>query len=206
MSTLKSMKRIARVEDHDKTLEELSSLYVESGLFPSYLAMAFIKLQGIIKSATEQYESFDTDDVDSMALEKLNYCMQHFEDDKGATFTTYFYTIFSGALKTHFKSMVRDKRVLNTFNRVSLEYLNDEYDFEVADNEHSEIDDVIDDVAHMCKLDDREVILCRMLVQGYTQLEISKMFGLSPSMIAHIKLQVKTKMASNVEYFGNLAI
>lgn len=203
--TIKSMRKIVTTDDMKKSYNELVELYNSSNLFPSYLAATFLKLTKIIYDISSKYESFDEDDVYSIALDRVNYCMQHYDVDNksGASFTTYFHSVFTSAMKTHYKYLVADMRILNTFNCDSIEYLEEEYGIEVGYvDQNSDVQELMDQIG----LDEREQKLCKLLMSGYNQVEISRIFELSPPMVAHIKNRVKEKINGNIELFSNLAI
>ena len=121
ITTLEMLSTLIINETLEMTLEEIAVAYRED-LNPSLLAAAFAKTYKLIINISNHYYGLTQDDIASFSLEKLDFCLQTYNDDKAA-FSTY----FSTNLKNKFRE---ETQYLNTQKRKVMFY-SESYDMMV---------------------------------------------------------------------------
>lgn len=191
-STLEILNKLIDESTLGMTLEEISMEY-KKDLSPSLLALAFKKVYKLIISVSSDYIGLATEDVASLSLEKLDECLQQFLPESGVKFTT-FYTVY---LKNRFRE---ETQHLNTHKRKVL-FVSDSYE-EMTDNGYEPVDESVEDSIQsvldtliMFNLSDKELRYCVMVIEGYTNNEISKILGVSLMTLTNFRKKLKKKLS-----------
>lgn len=129
-NTLKMFKPIDNQKLYNYTLEELGSQYILNHN-PQILANAFIRNYGLIKSCGTKFFTLQDDDISSISVSTLDYCLLNFDINKDLKFTTYFYSILIKNFKTEQKSRLYNKRKYNYLYKLDC--------LTVTDNENNDL-------------------------------------------------------------------
>ena len=187
ISTLKTLSTLIINETLEMTLEEIAVAYRED-LNPSLLAAAFAKTYKLIINISNHYYGLTQDDIASFSLEKLDYCLQTYDEDKAA-FSTYFYT----NLKNKFRE---ETQYLNTQKRKVIFY-SDSYDMMVEngfDLESPEpIKETIDNLESY-GLTEKEMTYCDLILKDFTNAEISELLGVSVMTLSNMRKKLREKL------------
>lgn len=184
--TRKMMSTMIKEEDKNMTLEEIAEQY-QINYNPSLLAISFEKLYKLILDVSNGYFGLTIEDIVSFSLEKLDYCLQTY-DNESALFVTYFTTCLKNKLReeTLYLSMQKRKVIHNSESYDML--IEDGFDITYEDEE-IKIIDLLEDK----NLTEREKIYCRLILKTYTNMEISEMLNVSRSTVHNIKEKLKEK-------------
>ena len=128
-NTLKMFKSINNQKLYNYTLEELGSQY-KLNHNPQILANVFIRNYGLIKSCGTKFFTLQDDDISSISVSTLDYCLLNFNINKDLKFTTYFYSVLIKNFKTEQKSRLYDKRKYNYLSKLNY----------FIDNENNDLD------------------------------------------------------------------
>lgn len=187
ISTLKTLSTLIINETLEMTLEEIAVAYRED-LNPSLLAAAFAKTYKLIINISNHYYGLTQEDIASFSLEKLDFCLQTYYDDKAA-FSTYFYI----NLRNKFRE---ETQYLNTHKRKAIFY-SDSYDMMVEngfDLESPEpIKEMIDNLESY-GLTEKEMTYCDLILEDFTNAEISKQLGVSVMTLSNMRKKLREKL------------
>jgi len=169
------------------TLEEIAVAYRED-LNPSLLAAAFAKTYKLIINISNHYYGLTQDDIASFSLEKLDFCLQTYNDDKAA-FSTY----FSTNLRNKFRE---ETQYLNTQKRKVMFY-SESYDVMVENGFDLEspvrVGETIDNLAPY-GLTEKEMVYCDLILKDFTNAEISKLLGVSVTTLSNMRKKLRKKL------------
>lgn len=187
INTLKTLSTLIVDDMMKMTLEEIAVAYRED-LDPSLLATAFAKTYKLILKVSEKYYGLTEDDIASLALEKLDYCLQT-HDSQVAAFSTYYTTHLINRFREETQSLNTHKRKI-IFHSDSYEALV-ENGFDIEDN--TSIDETLDNIESY-GLNDREVEYCNLILQNYTNAEIAKQLGVSVMTLSNMRKKLREKL------------
>lgn len=187
ITTLEMLSTLIINETLEMTLEEIAVAYRED-LNPSLLAAAFAKTYKLIINISNHYYGLTQDDIASFSLEKLDFCLQTYNDDKAA-FSTY----FSTNLKNKFRE---ETQYLNTQKRKVMFY-SESYDMMVENGFDLEspvqVRETIDNLASY-GLTEKEMIYCDLILKDFTNIEISKLLGVSVMTLSNMRKKLREKL------------
>ena len=187
ITTLKTLSTLITNETLKMTLEEIAAAYRED-LNPSLLAAAFAKTYKLIINISNRYYGLTQDDIASFSLEKLDFCLQTYNDDKAA-FSTYF-TI---NLRNKFRE---ETQYLNTQKRKVMFY-SESYDVMVENGfdleSPEQVRETIDNLASY-GLTEKEMEYCNLILAGCSNAEISNMLGVSVMTLSNMRKKLREKL------------
>lgn len=190
--TLRTLKQIIIPEYQQMNLEQLAEVYTKE-LNPSVLASAFSKTFKLIINISQKFFGFSQEDIASYALETLDKCLQTYNNGT-AVFTTYFTIIFRNRLREESEKLNTDKRKACLYSS-SLESLVDN-GFDISTHDKlNEKDSLLQELSTL-GLDSRELDYCDLLLDGYTNKEISEKFNTSIMTLSNIRKKLRIKLAS----------
>lgn len=118
-NTLKMFKSLDSKSLYKYTYEELCLQY-KSNQNPQILANVFIRVYDLINKCASKFFIFSSNDVSSISVTTLDYCLQNFDNDYSAKFTTYYYSILYKKFNTELKSQYYNKRKANTIWNINI--------------------------------------------------------------------------------------
>ncbi len=187
LKTLNTLSTLIIKETRVMSLEQIAEAYRES-LNPSFLALAFEKTFKLIINISNHYYGLTQDDIASFSLEKLDFCLQTYNDDKAA-FSTY----FSTNLMNKFRE---ETQYLNTQKRKVMFYC-ESYDvivengFDLESPEQGR--ETIDNLASY-GLTEKEIVYCDLILKDFTNAEISKLLGVSVMTLSNMRKKLREKL------------
>jgi RNA polymerase sigma factor (sigma-70 family) len=175
-------------ETRDMTLEEIAEAYRES-LNPSLLALAFEKTYKLIIYVSRNYYGLSDEDIASFSLEKLDDCLLTYENGQ-ASFSTY----FTRTLHNKFRE---ETQALNTHKRKAM-FFSDSYEV-MVENGFDLVaatceDDEIMDTLTQYKLTEKELQYCSLILNEWSNSEISKMMGVSIMTLSNMRKKLREKL------------
>lgn len=187
INTLKTLSTLITNETLEMTLEEIAAAYRED-LNPSLLATAFAKTYKLILKVSEKYYGLTEDDIASLSLEKLDYCLQT-HDSQIAAFSTYY--------TTHLMNKFREEtQSLNTHKR-KIMFHSDSYESLVENGFDIESEMALDETFDSLEsygLNARELEYCNLIIQNYSNAEISKKLGVSIMTLSNMRKKLREKL------------
>lgn len=214
-STTQLLRMIQDEQFNTYTDNELCELYQTSFYQdPRILATMWLRHTGIIKNVSfkSQYQNlFTSEDISSYSLEELDHCITFFNIAKKVKFVTYFTTVFYRRLRTESQQLRCDNRKGN-FNTVTLTYtheddnISDESTFLVKNTVNSDfnyggIDELLinmgtDDLLQELHLSPSEISYCKLLIEGRTNVEASKILNKSVMTLSNWRKNIKKSLLS----------
>lgn len=188
-NTLRTLSQIITPKYQQMNLEQLADVYTKD-LNPSVLASAFSKTFKLIINISQKFFGFSQADIASYSLETLDKCLQTYIPGE-AVFTTYFTKIFSNRLREESQKLNTHKRKA-CFMSDSLEGLM-ENGYDVATSNENDSCDLTG-----FNLDERELTYCNLLLDGYTNAEISKKLNTSIMTLSNIRKKLRIKLATTI--------
>ena len=157
-------------------------------LCPNILAYFYCDNYGLIYNVSEFYPYISSEDKASFCLQELDKCLQKF-NRKDIKFSTYFIKCYRNRLNTETKLVLAQKRKSILFT----EELLDEKLCKVSNVEIENLDIILDSY----KLDDKEKQQCKLINDGYTLRDISKILNKSESFIWKTNSIIKQKILNS---------
>lgn len=189
--TLKLFNSIKTLEFDGMDMEQLAEVYVRS-LNPSILATAFSKCYKLIIKISRNYYGLNQNDIASFSLEVLDFCLRSYIPGK-ASFITYFSKVLNNRFREETQSLSTDKRKI-LFHSGSLDAIIDEgFEFQEMDSEIPEIEEIVDSLLDF-GLTERELLYCKLLLEGYKNKEIADVFGVSIMTLSNIRKKLRSKL------------
>lgn len=188
LRTLNMLSTLIIEDTRDMSLEQIAEAYRES-LNPSLLALAFEKTYKLIINISAKYYGLTDEDIASFSLEKLDICLQTYKSGQ-VNFSTY----FTKALMNKFRE---ETEALNTQKRKVL-FFSDSYEV-MAENGFDLVaatceDDEIMDTLTQYKLTEKELQYCSLILNGWSNSEISKMMGVSIMTLSNMRKKLREKL------------
>jgi RNA polymerase sigma factor (sigma-70 family) len=185
--TLKNLRLLITEDSVKLSLEELSKEYKKEQ-DPTYLATAFEKVFKCIIQISQNFYGLTEDDLASFSLEKLDYCLQTFDESK-SKFITYFYNILKNKFREETQYLSMQKRKLNYESTSYDLIIENGYDAPFYDNEADYVDLEI--------LEKQEKMYCELLLRDYTNQEISNILGVSVMTLCNMRKRLRGKFYKN---------
>ena len=120
-NTIKMFKSIDNLDLYKYTIEELDTQY-KLNHNPQILANVFMRTVNLIKDCAIKFFTLQQDDVSSISVCTLDYCLLNFSNTTSSKFTAYFYSVLYKQFSTEVKSRNYQKRKAN--------YVTEYFDFE----------------------------------------------------------------------------
>ena len=191
--TYKMMVGLMQDKYRDLSMEQLALEY-QKELNPSILAESFVRNYNFIFQMASGYYGLTEQDIASYALERLDYCLQTYQ--QGRKFLTYYGTV----LKNKFRE---ETQYLNTYKRKvifhssSYEAMVDNGFDLVASAQEDEITNLVEDLREQ-GLEDREIQYCIYLLLGESNADIAENMGCTIMTLCNMRKRMRIKL-------GNLA-
>jgi RNA polymerase sigma factor (sigma-70 family) len=187
--TYKMMVGLMQDKYRDLSMEQLALEY-QKELNPSILAESFVRNYNFIFQMASGYYGLTEQDIASYALERLDYCLQTYQ--QGRKFLTYYDTV----LKNKFRE---ETQYLNTYKRKvifhssSYEAMVDNGFDLVANAQEDEIANLVEDLREQ-GLEDREIQYCFYLLIGESNAEIAKNMGCTIMTLCNMRKRMRIKL------------
>ena len=187
--TYKMMVGLMQDKYRDLSMEQLALEY-QKELNPSILAESFVRNYNFIFQMASGYYGLTEQDIASYALERLDYCLQTYQ--QGRKFLTYYGTV----LKNKFRE---ETQYLNTYKRKvifhssSYEAMIDNGFDLVASAQEDEITNLVEDLREQ-GLEDREIQYCFYLLIGESNAEIAKNMGCTIMTLCNMRKRMRIKL------------
>jgi hypothetical protein len=171
------------------SMEQLALEY-QKELNPSILAESFVRNYSFIFQIASGYYGLTEQDIASHALERLDYCLQTYQ--QGRKFLTYYGTV----LKNKFRE---ETQYLNTYKRKvifhssSYEVMVDNGFDLVANAQGNEMVELIEDLREW-GLEDKEIRYCFYLLMGESNANIAKSMGCTIMTLCNMRKKLKKKL------------
>ncbi len=171
------------------SMEQLALEY-QKELNPSILAESFVRNYSFIFQIASGYYGLTEQDIASHALERLDYCLQTYQ--QGRKFLTYYGTV----LKNKFRE---ETQYLNTYKRKvifhssSYEVMVDNGFDLVVNAQGNEMVELIEDLRER-GLEDKEIRYCFYLLMGESNANIAKSMGCTIMTLCNMRKKLKKKL------------
>lgn len=188
LRTLNILSNIIMEDTQDMTLEQIAEVYGES-LNPSLLALAFKKTFKLIIYVSRNYYGLSDEDIASFSLEKLDDCLLTYKNGQ-ASFSTY----FTRTLHNKFRE---ETQALNTHKRKAM-FFSDSYEAMLEDGFDLiactiEEDNFIESL-HEYNLTTKELQYCELLLNGWTNKDISDKMEVSVMTLSNMRKKLRLKL------------
>jgi hypothetical protein len=187
--TYKMLVELAQDKYKNLSMEQLALEY-QKELNPSILAESFVRNYSFIFQIASGYYGLTEQDIASHALERLDYCLQTYQ--QGRKFLTYYGTV----LKNKFRE---ETQYLNTYKRKvifhssSYEVMVDNGFDLVANAQGNEMVELIEDLRER-GLEDKEIRYCFYLLMGESNANIAKSMGCTIMTLCNMRKKLKKKL------------
>jgi len=190
LRTLNMLSTLIIEDTRDMSLEQIAEAYRES-LNPSLLALAFEKTYKLIINISAKYYGLTNEDIVSFSLEKLDICLQTYKSGK-ANFSTYFTTTLMNKFREETEALNTQKRKALFFSDSYEVMVENGFDLVAATCE----DDEIMDTLTQYKLTEKELQYCSLILNGWSNSEISKMMGVNVMTLSNMRKKLREKLMS----------
>ena len=177
----------------DLSMEQLAIEY-QKELNPSILAESFVRNYSFILQISSHYYGLTDQDIASYALERLDYCLQTYQ--QGNKFLTYYGTVLKNKLREETQYLNTHKRKA-IFHSSSYEVMVDNGFDIVACAQEDETTNLVEDLRER-GLEDREIQYCIYLLLGESNADIAKNMGCTIMTLCNMRKRMRIKL-------GNLA-
>ena len=177
----------------DLSMEQLAIEY-QKELNPSNLAESFVRNYSFILQISSHYYGLTDQDIASYALERLDYCLQTYQ--QGNKFLTYYGTVLKNKLREETQYLNTHKRKA-IFHSSSYEVMVDNGFDIVACAQEDETTNLVEDLRER-GLEDREIQYCIYLLLGESNADIAKNMGCTIMTLCNMRKRMRIKL-------GNLA-
>lgn len=189
--TYKMMVGLTQNKHRHLSMEQLAIEY-QKELNPSILAESFVRSYSFIFQMASGYYGLTEQDIASHALERLDYCLQTYQ--QGNKFLTYYGTV----LKNRFRE---ETQYLNTYKRKvifhssSYEAMVDNGFDLVVSTQEDETTDLIEDLREY-GLEDKEIEYCLYLLIGESNADIAKKMGCTIMTLCNMRKRMRIKLGN----------
>lgn len=188
LKTLNMLSTLIIDDTRDMSLEQIAEAYRE-GLNPSLLALAFEKTYKLITNISAKYYGLTNEDIVSFSLEKLDICLQTYKSGQ-VNFSTYFTTTLMNKFREETEALNTQKRKALFFSDSYEVMVENGFDLVAATCE----DDEIMDTLTQYKLTEKELQYCNLILNGWSNSEISKMMGVSVMTLSNMRKKLREKL------------
>jgi RNA polymerase sigma factor (sigma-70 family) len=188
LRTLNMLSTLIIEDTRDMSLEQIAEAYRES-LNPSLLALAFEKTYKLIINISAKYYGLTDEDIASFSLEKLDICLQTYKSGQ-VNFSTYFTTTLMNKFREETEALNTQKRKVLFFSDSYEVMVENGFDLVAATCE----DDEIMDTLTQYKLTEKELQYCNLILNRWSNSEISKMMGVSIMTLSNMRKKLREKL------------
>ena len=185
--TLKMMKQFILGYERSMTVEELVNLYKQNES-PNILAYLFVDNFGMISQISNQFTMLNDEDKSSYILQELYNAIYSYQATKNTSFITYFYACLKNRLRSENQNQFHGVRYANFITEDLSDYCN-----EIVGQIGVDFLDL-----DSCNLTNKEMTQVNMILDGYTNKEIAKVFNVSPSYVTRMNRNLQKKLANLV--------
>lgn len=185
--TLRMMKQYVIGYEKNKKLEELLSEYKEN-LNPNILAYLYVSNYGAIYNLSLNYNMLNGDDKASLCLCELDKCIQNYNSTKECSFLTYFLVCYKNRLRAENEQLFSHSKYAN--------YVTNDIDTCEQLLIYNDFEDVFDLKAY--KLNMKELNHCNLILDGYSNKELSNILKISVQQVYNINKKIGKKLANIV--------
>jgi RNA polymerase sigma factor (sigma-70 family) len=171
------------------SMEQLALEY-QKELNPSILAESFVRNYSFIFQIASGYYGLTEQDIASHALERLDYCLQTYQ--QGRKFLTYYGTVLKNKFREETQYLNTHKRKV-IFHSSSYEAMVDNGFDLVANAQEDEIANLVEDLREQ-GLEDREIQYCFYLLIGESNAEIAKNMGCTIMTLCNMRKRMRIKL------------
>lgn len=191
-STVKMFSQYVVSEKLNEPLESLAIEY-QGNHSQAVFATAFYKLYKLVVVTSQQFFGLTQQDIASWSVEKLDYCLNHYDITNNVKFSTYYCEIMKRKFKEETKALSMQKRKAMFVSDSYEKLVEDKYD-EPGELGIEYIDTTLLDLEMNKSLTERERKFCYLVVNNYSSLEIAKTLGVSQMTLTNIKKQIRFKV------------
>lgn len=188
LETLKTLSNLIVESDRSKTLEQIALEY-QRDLNPSLLATAFEKTYKLTLSISTNYYGLTQDDIASYSLEKLDQCLQTYRKDQ-ASFTTYYTIMIGNKFREETQALTTQKRKAMFYSDSYEVMLENGFDLIGPSEEHLDLIETL----RTFDLSSREFEYCKMILEEYSNSEISGILGVSVMTLSNMRKKLRDKL------------
>ncbi len=188
LRTLNMLSTLIIEDTRNMNLEQIAEAYRES-LNPSLLALAFEKTYKLIINISAKYYGLTDEDIASFSLEKLDMCLQTYKSGQ-VNFSTYFTTTLMNKFREETEALNTQKRKALFFSDSYEVMVENGFDLVAATCEDNEIMDTLTQY----KLTEKELQYCSLILNGWSNSEISKMMGVSVMTLSNMRKKLREKL------------
>ena len=171
------------------SMEQLALEY-QKELNPSILAESFVRNYSFIFQIASGYYGLTEQDIASHALERLDYCLQTYQ--QGRKFLTYYGTVLKNKFREETQYLNTHKRKV-IFHSSSYEVMVDNGFDLVANAQGNEMVELIEDLRER-GLEDKEIRYCFYLLMGESNANIAKSMGCTIMTLCNMRKKLKKKL------------
>lgn len=187
--TYKMLVGLTQDKYKDLSMEQLALEY-QKELNPSILAESFVRSFNFILQTSSHYYGLTDQDIASYALERLDYCLQTYQ--QGNKFLTYYGTVLKNKFREETQYLNTHKRKA-IFHSFSYEVMVDNGFDLVANAQEDEIANLVEDLREH-GLDDREIKYCLYLLMGEINANIAKNMGCTIMTLCNMRKRMRIKL------------
>ena len=188
LRTLNMLSTLIIEDTRNMNLEQIAEAYRES-LNPSLLALAFEKTYKLIINISAKYYGLTNEDIASFSLEKLDMCLQTYKSGQ-VNFSTYFTMTLMNKFREETEALNTQKRKALFFSDSYEVMVENGFDLVAATCEDNEIMDTLTQY----KLTEKELQYCSLILNGWSNSEISKMMGVSVMTLSNMRKKLREKL------------
>ena len=195
--TYKMLVGLTQNKHKDLSMEQLAIEY-QKDFDPSILAESFVRNYSFIFQLASGYYGLTEQDIASHALERLDYCLQTYQ--QGNKFLTYYGTVLKNRFREETQYLNTHKRKA-IFHSSSYEVMVDNGFDLVACAQEDEMTYLIEDLREY-GLDDREIEYCLYLLMGESNADIAKNMGCTIMTLCNMRKRMRIKLGNFASALG----
>jgi len=189
--TYKMMVGLMQDKYKDLSMEQLALEY-QKELNPSILAESFVRNYNFIFQIASGYYGLTEQDIASHALERLDYCLQTYQ--QGNKFLTYYGTVLKNKFREETQYLNTHKRKVIFYSSSYEAMVDNGFDLVVYPQE-DEITNLVEDLRKY-GLEDREIQYCFYLLIGEPHVDIAKKMGCTTMTLYNMRKRMRIKLGN----------
>jgi len=195
--TYKMMVGLMQDKYKDLSMEQLALEY-QKELNPSILAESFVRNYNFIFQIASGYYGLTEQDIASHALERLDYCLQTYQ--QGNKFLTYYGTVLKNKFREETQYLNTNKRKVIFYSSSYEVMVDNGFDLVVYPQE-DEITNLVEDLRKY-GLEDREIQYCFYLLIGEPHVDIAKNMGCTTMTLYNMRKRMRIKLGNFASTLG----
>ena len=186
--TYKMMVEIVQASFKELTLEQLAITY-QKELNPSILAESFVRSYSFIFQMASGYYGLTEQDIASHALERLDYCLQTYQ--QGNKFLTYYGTVLKNKFREETQALNTQKRKA-VFHSSSYEVMV-ENGFDLVASAKEDGVNILEELQDY-GLTNREIEYCLYILIGESNADIAEQMDCSIMTLCNMRKKLREKL------------